>query len=244
MLAFQVSATGTTLVRKTGVVSVATAAPAPETTYDDVWAPQAAPPVPDPVPAEMCQAGPRGTGVPTMRYGAYVSPDRSFLAYVSNPDFEVEICISTDGGRTFHPHKLDVPSALADYTPSGVVFTGAMTGVTWAAQPSAGAYIKRTIDGGMTWRDATLPAGIATGELELPAGFFAPDGQHGWIAGYDHKAQRALVLATADGGATWAADNGVADAVAAAGGDKLYSGFALDAAHVWLGGAHGVVLHH
>jgi hypothetical protein len=36
---------------------------------------------------------------------------------------------------------------------------------------------------------------------------------------------------------------GVGEAVAAAGGDKLYSVFALDGDHVWIGGERGLLMH-
>jgi hypothetical protein len=243
VLAYQLSSSGTTLVRKSGVVTVSSGTPGPDASYEDIWAPNATAPIPDPVPASQCQGAPLGTGRPTTRYSVHVSADREVIAYTSNPDHQPELCLSSDGGRSFFPHVLDVPASATDFTPTGVVFTSRMVGLTWFAQPSAGVYVKRTDDGGVTWRDVALPSEIAAGELELPAGFFAPDGQHGWLAGFDHAARRALLLVTSDGGATWAKVPGIGDAVDAAGGDKLYSGFALDAAHVWIGGSHGVVMH-
>ncbi|HEX4417087.1 MAG TPA: hypothetical protein VH165_04265 [Kofleriaceae bacterium] len=41
----------------------------------------------------------------------------------------------------------------------------------------------------------------------------------------------------------WSAVPGVGDAVDAFHGSKLYSGFALDATHVWVGGEGGLVMH-
>ncbi len=243
VLAYRVASTGTTLVRETGVVTVSNDAPGPTATYEDIWAPNAIPSIPDPVPVAMCQNGPLGTGVPVTHDSVYASADRMVIAYTASGDTAPEICISTDAGESFYPHVLDVPSTAADATPTGVMFTSPLIGITWFAQSSAGAYIKRTVDGGTIWTDVALPAGVVAGSFELPAGFFAPDGVHGWLAGYDDSAHLALVLATSDGGVTWAKVSGVSDAVTAAGGDKLYSGFALDATHVWLGGANGLVIH-
>jgi photosystem II stability/assembly factor-like uncharacterized protein len=95
----------------------------------------------------------------------------------------------------------------------------------------------------VTWRDVPLPGAVASRSIELPAGFFAPDGQHGWLAGQDRNASSAVLLATTDGGASWTAVDGVADAVNAFHGGKLYTGFALDATHIWLGGEGGLVMH-
>jgi hypothetical protein len=77
----------------------------------------------------------------------------------------------------------------------------------------------------------------------MPVGFFAADGLHGWLAGFDYGPGKAFAIATADGGATWTAVDGIAAAVDQAGGTKLYAGFALDAKHVWFGGDAGVLIH-
>lgn len=247
VLAFQVvsagPATGTTLVRETGVVTVSSTPPGLGAVYEDIWAPHTPESIPDPVPADVCQLGPRGTGTPVTRYSVYVSADRSFLAYTSNPNHHPEICISTDGGRTFYPHPLDVPESARDVPSTGVTFTSPATGIAWYASSFGGKYIKRTVDGGRTWSDVPFPRELAASQLQLPAGFFAPDGQHGWLAGYDHTSRAALLLATTDGGASWSRVSGVAEAVDAFHGDKLYSGFALDANHIWVGGARGLLMH-
>ncbi|HEX7096008.1 MAG TPA: hypothetical protein VF183_08990, partial [Acidimicrobiales bacterium] len=180
VMAFAVTNTGTTLVRKTGVVTIASSAPGPSTSYTDIWAPNAVPSIPADVPASMCQGGPLGTGAPTTRYSTYVGPDRNFIAYTSNPGtFEPQICISTDGGHSFTPRVLTVPESADDYPPTGITFASASVGLTWFASSVAGTYIQRTTDAGATWTDVALPAEIADHALELPAGFFASDGQHG-----------------------------------------------------------------
>lgn len=245
VLAYRVTGTGTTLVTDTGVVSVSNDAPGPDTSYRRVWAPTAIPPVPAVIPPGQCHAAPAGANIPRTHDTVYVSPDRQRIAYTATDDLTQvpEICLSTDGGTTFVSHVLDVPDAALDFKPSGVIFTSATVGVTWFAQPHATSYIQRTTDAGETWSAVALPAEVAANDLELPAGSFAADGQHGWLAGFDHSSSRALVLATADGGVTWTAVGGVAGAVDAFHGGRLYSVFALDAAHVWLGGEGGLVIH-
>lgn len=244
-LAFQLSATGTTVVRDTGVVTTSDDPnPGPNTVYEDVWAPNASAPIPETLTPDECPNGPRGAGLPRTRNSVHVSADRRFIAYTSNDDdFHPEVCISTDFGHSFIAHVLDVPEDAQDFTPTGVVFTDALNGIVWFGSQTAGAYVKRTTDGGVTWKDGALPAAIAAHDLELPAGFFAPDGKHGWLAGFDHGTNVALLITTADGGATWTKVDGVGDAVDKAGGLKLYSVFAVDATHVWLGGDGGLLMH-
>lgn len=243
VLAFKVTSSGTTIVRHTGVVSTSASAPGASMTYTDVWAPTGVPPTPDPVPDTMCQGGPRATTVPATRASVYVSSDRNFIAYTSEPDTrEPQICISTDGGKSFTPSKLTVPEDT-DLQPSGVTFTSATNGITWYGSSTFGKYLKRTTDAGKTWTDVAFPAAIADHDIELPAVSFAPDGMHGWLAGYDYTDRRALLIATSDGGATWQRVDGVGDAVEQAEGGKLFAVFGLDASHVWIGGERGLLMH-
>jgi hypothetical protein len=237
LLAFRETGNGTTIVRETGVVSTTSSAPGPSASFTDVWAPNGDPPTPNPVPSDMCQGGPRGTGAPVTRSSVYVSSDRQTIAYTSAPDFDPQICISHDGGSSFYPTLLTVPDGAEDYPPTGIAFANATTAITWwASQSETGkAYIQRSTDGGMTWTSVALPSDIASHTLELPGGFFAPDGMHGWIVGYDHDSSHALVLTTSDGGASWAPESVDSE-------HKLYSGFALDATHVWIGGERGTLL--
>jgi hypothetical protein len=237
VLALRQSASGTTIVRDTGVVSTAPSAPGPSAVFTDVWAPNGDPPTPNPVPADMCQGGPLGTGAPVTRSSVYVSSDRQTIAYTSAPSFDPQICISHDGGSSFYPVTLTVPSGSEDYPPTGILFANATTAITWQASQSTdgNAYIQRSTDGGMTWTSVALPGEIASHAIELPGGFFAPDGMHGWLVGYDHDSSGALALTTSDGGATWATESVDSE-------HKLYSGFALDATHVWIGGEAGTLL--
>jgi hypothetical protein len=236
ILAYRVTASGTTMVSDSGVISSSTAAPGPAAAYDDIWESDRS------RPASQCQDGPKSASTPTTRYSAYVSPDRSLVAYTSAPGQVPTICISTDGGRSFTARSLGVSTVTT--APSGVMFMTKKRGIAWFGSSASGsAYVKRTVDGGVTWTSATLPADLASAALELPVGFLGTDCMHGWLAGYDNTATSAVLLSTSDGGATWTRVAGVAEAVDAVGGDKLYSGFALDTAHIWLGGARGVVVH-
>jgi hypothetical protein len=246
LIGFRETAGKTILVGVEGVISTASSAPGPSASYTDIWAPNAIPPVPNPVPADECQGGPRGTGTPHTRESVYISEDGGFIAYTSNPGGAPELCISHDGGQSFTPTELTVPSGDEDVPSRGVYFTTATNGILWwGDQFGAGPYIQRTTDGGATWSDVALPSNLTSTSVELHGGFFAPDGMHGWITGYDAEARVPLLLATTDAGATWSTvDEGLAAAVDAAGGDKLYCGFALDATHYWVGGARGVVLAH
>lgn len=243
VLAFQESASGATMIRDTGVVTVTAGAPGAGAAYEDVWAPTAVPPVPDPVPADQCQEGPESPQVPVTRASVYVSPDRGFIAYTDEGDGAPQICVSTDGGRAFHPRVLGVTGDAAGFAPTGVLFTSDTDGLAWwGSSLYAAAYVQRTTDGGNTWTPVALPAEVASHAIELRAGFFAPDGEHGWLTGYDYDTSSALLVRTTDGGATWAMSGGdLAAQVSAAGGGKLWSGFALDADHIWVGGERGVL---
>ena len=190
---------------------------------------------PNPVPAEMCQGGPMGTGTPATRYSAFIATN--LIAYTSAPSFDPQICISTDGGHSFYPTFLTVTDDDSQYPPTGIMFSSATNGIAWFGQANATPYIQRTTDGGKTFSSVALPASVASHSLVLNAGFFAPDGQHGWIVGMNLDSDKALALATTDAGATWATIATGLDDV------QLYSGFALDATHVWLGGTKGTVIH-
>lgn len=226
VLAFNQTASGTTLITKNGIVHTSPQPPGPQAQYVDVWAPE----VTENLPPDQCHEGPRGAGIPITRYSTYIG--NGLIAYTAGPDSEPQICISTDGGKSFYPHNLNGQN---DATPTGVVFTSAQNGITWSSDPVLRSYIQRTTDGGKTWHSVDLPETLANHRLRLNAGFFAPDGQHGWIVGYDLNKTHALGIATTDGGETWSVVNGL-------GKNELYSGFALDATHVWFGGDWGTLL--
>jgi hypothetical protein len=234
---------GTMLVGDTGYFDVTAGVPGPTTSdWTTVWAPEAVPPTPDPVPQAQCQTR-FITVAPLRRTAVYVSPDAALIAYVThNEDSEAEICVSKDGGRSFFPRALpDVPADANQFAPSGVVFASDSVGIAFFANnvyPDA-TYIYRTTDGGDTWSKAALPAALVSREVELNSAFFAPDGIHGWIVGYDHDASTSLILRTNDGGGTWSIPKGD---LAAKSKYKLRTGFALDAHRIWVGGDRGVLL--
>jgi photosystem II stability/assembly factor-like uncharacterized protein len=241
-LAMRSSSTGTTRVSEGVVAITPDAAPGAGTVYEAVWAPQGSRPIPEnPEPGD-CTFGPSGA-LPQTKARVYVSADRGFIAYVAlDGTNQPTACISTNGGSSFKAHALSAPEHSE--IPSGIVFANQMTAIAWGRNTSAGAYINRTTNGGETWTQVPIPAPIASHDLDLPGGFFAPDGQHGWLVGVDHDAPNpGVLLATTDGGETWSSVPGVGAAVDALHGRSLYSGFAIDATHIWLGGDAGLLIH-
>lgn len=245
VLAVRTRASDTVMIADTGYVSVTQGVPGPNAVWMDTWAPQANPPTPNPVPADQCQGGPQ-SGLPKEATNVYVSQDGNTMAYTSSPNFDPQICVSTDGGKSFFPKLLpNVPMEAQDFAPSGVVFADAKTAITfWANNIYPGKqYIYRSTDAGQTWSSVAVPADVAMKAIEMRSAFFAPDGQHGWIVGYDYDASIALLLRTTDGGATWkTVSSDLAAKVSMMGGGKLHTGFALDASHIWVGGDYGVLM--
>lgn len=245
VLAMRSRASDTLMVADTGyLAATAQGAPGPKATWTTLWAPEANPPTPNPVPANECQAGPRG-GTPTQRGKVFVSGDGKLIAYVTSPNFDPQVCLSTDGGKTFLPKVLPgVPSDAQDFSPNGVTFANATTGIAfWANNIYPGiSYVYRTTDAGQTWASVALPSDVTSKAVEFASAFFAPDGNHGWIVGYDYDASAPLLLRTDDGGATWKRSGGdLASKLAKGNGGKLFTGFALDADHIWVGGDWGVL---
>ena len=245
IMAMRARATDTLMVSDSGYLSVTKGQPGPNAVWTDIWAPEANPPIPDPVPADQCQGRPNSPTAQTQRTAAYVSPQGDFVAYVAAPNYDPQVCVSTDGGKSFFPKVLPgVADDALPFSPAGVTFASATVGITfWANNiyPGIG-YIYRTEDAGKTWKHIDLPSDIANKSIELSSAFFAPDGTHGWIVGFDYDASLALVLDTADGGATWkTSTSDLAAKVSKAGGGKLFTGFALDANHIWVGGEHGIL---
>ena len=112
---------------------------------------------------------------------------------------------SSDGGRTWTPACLQADAVTGSGSFFGVAFAtdgrhGWATGGT-SQRPLA----LRTIDGGEHWLASTLPTDL-TGNL---GGVSFPDTSHGWTVGSrlgtgPANAAGGYVLATADGGRTWA----------------------------------------
>jgi hypothetical protein len=212
-------------------------APGATAIWEDVWAPDAIPSIPAQVPANQCQDGPESDQVPVVSQAAYISPDGSFMAYVADPEGELpQICLSRDGGRSFVPSLLTVPSPVA---PVGVLFTSDQVGLTWYSNTfgAEDTYLRRTTDGGVTWSEVALPPEIVGVRVSLREMFFAPGGQVGWLVGYDITKRAPLLLKTRDGGASFRVLNsGLAEVLPDV---HLQTGFALDENHIWVGGTNG-----
>ncbi|MBI5767512.1 MAG: hypothetical protein HZA93_06935 [Verrucomicrobia bacterium] len=84
-------------------------------------------------------------------------------------------------------------AAAADVTPRMLLLDGAVVGPDLVVVGERGT-ILRSGDQAQTWQ-----AVASTTHATLTAVTFAPDARHGWAVGHD-----ALILATADGGRTWA----------------------------------------
>lgn len=232
VLALAVTDTGTTMVRDNGTVSVSSTAPSASASYDDVWG--------NNLGNSMCAVGPKSSTSPVTRSSVYVSPKRSRIAYTTNAGGVTAVCHSVNGGLEFKAEPLTVPTTAQ---PTGVMFPTRKIGIAWYGNPIQPGWIRRTADGGASWGTVALPAAVASHNMELFGGHFATDCMHAWIVGYDHTDLQAIMLASSDAGASWSVVAGVGAAVDAAHGDKLYSVFALDTAHIWAGGASGVVIH-
>ena len=245
VLGMRQHAGGTLGVYDTGYLASTPGAPGPNAIWSTVYAPTAVPTVPDPVPADQCQVGP-SSPPPEVKSPVFVSADAKLVAYVANADNGPEICVSTDGGKSFFPHLLPgVGEGAMGLVPNGVTFINGTTGIAyWANYIYPGeSYIYRTTDTGKTWTKVEVPSDIAGKGIEFRSAFFAPDAVHGWIVGYDYDAGVALLLKTDDAGATWKHSSGdLAAKVSEAGGGKLYSGFALDEHHIWVGGEYGILM--
>ncbi len=107
--------------------------------------------------------------------------------------------------------------------------------------------IWQTTDAGATWTTTTIPAYASTSNLVLSVIFFAPSGTVGYVGGQDQASDTPLVWKTTDGGNTWVDVDDRAGLIAAADAagtfGRIFSGFALDDDHFWVGGDHGAVFY-
>ncbi|HEY0252780.1 MAG TPA: hypothetical protein VGC41_14695 [Kofleriaceae bacterium] len=233
VIGYRETASGTTIVRQSGVVSVSPSMASKTATWTDVWAPEASQPIPADLPAGECSGAPKGSGAPETRSSVYIG--NGMIAYTSTPgNDDPQVCISTDGGKNFKSSLLTVADDVEDFTPSGVTFTSATNGIVYFGSQSTSAYIQRTTDGGKSWKPVALPSDLTSHNVNLTQAAFGPDGQTGYLVGYDYTKYTSLVLATTDGGATWTTQPGFGES-------KLYAAFVLDATHAWIGGDDGVL---
>jgi photosystem II stability/assembly factor-like uncharacterized protein len=218
--AFEPSSTTVTAPGPSSSSSSTTLAKVPKTTTTSGPTTTTTGPVPDCAPAD-----------PVYAFGLVRRPDGNGWSAGGNPALQRTL----DGGATWTPAC--VPSAA-------VTGPGAFRGIEFAADGDHGwtvggtqteAVVLRTVDGGEHWLMATLPSGIS-GTLNDVA--FA-DVRHGWAVGHltgtgPANAAGGLVLASSDGGATWAAQTALPADVG-----RLNRVTVVDGTHAW---AVGVAL--
>ena len=110
--------------------------------------------------------------------------------------------------------------------PRLLLLDGAFAGPDIVAVGERGTIVRST-DNAQTWQ----PVASAT-SATLTGVTFADDGQHGWAVGHD-----ALILATTDGGKTWAKQWQSENLQ-----DSFLAALALDAQHAFAIGAYGLFL--
>lgn len=157
-------------------------------------------------------------------------PDGNGWAGGANPALQR----TDDGGRTWTPACLPAVAVTGSGYINGIAFAadGRSGWATGGVDDHPVAF--RTIDGGDHWLASTLPAGL-TGAL---GGVAFADDRHGWTVGSrmgngPANAAGGYVLATADGGLTWAAQT------VPAGVARLNRIVVADATHGWAVGAAG-----
>ena len=250
----------------TGSVYTSTAAPSASTGWTEVWDPLSSPSVPadfdtqyanDPT---LCNTQVTAGGVPSVNHAVAIATDLSVIVAPSGglnqsyTDMQSAaprpgVCISTDQGQHFYYAAFNnlpgsVATDAASPGPLGVNCVNKDTCYAFSGESNqAGTgyiYYSTNASQGVnsTWTLATMPSGFATSDtIDLYDLFFAPGGTHGWAVGDNSHAP--LLLRTTDSGHTWtdvstsvAGLTGVAD---------LYTGFALDADHIWVGGRYGFI---
>jgi len=254
-------ANGTWLYFRNGVVWSATQPPADNTQWTGMWSPGRVPPFPenyDELKADddsICNADPlASTTVPQSSFATATS-DLGVIMYpagglnqggasagaIDAPG----VCVSTDGGATFRQVSFPADEIVdTDVGPRGITCTD--NEHCWAfkayqfGEDNPYLFYTTNASSGMslTWSRGQLPA-IELDGVTFRHVFFAPDNQHGWLVG-DFDSRKPLLFATSDGGATW--EDLSADVQVAMGDGELYTGFAVDADHIWIGGEKGALL--
>jgi hypothetical protein len=238
------SVNGKSLLFSKRFISEGQGAPGANAQWNDVYAPQALPPVPADIDAQRKADGTICNSEPTVplnaTQGVYVAPDLSLVAFPSGQNNQTGddtpgICLSTDNAHTFHHVEF---AGLTGGT-AGVGCTSKDHCVAYAdilEDPPAGqAYVFVSNDASKgkasTWTAAKMPA-LSDGTLFRYV-FFAPDAMHGWLLGWKDGASP-LIFATADGGASWTAATSILGAGVT--NFRPYSGVAVDASHIYIGG--------
>jgi photosystem II stability/assembly factor-like uncharacterized protein len=165
-------------------------------------------------------------------------------SYDQTAGFSPFVLATGDGGATWNVQSIDTPSGGAWL--SSVAFANAEHG--WAVgtcdagwidgMPAVAPFIVATDDGGLTWYQQDPGyVDLLDGMASLNSVNFV-DAQHGWAVGSTGCAanETAIILATSDGGATWA----IQQSSSRDGYGGLYSVSFVDPLHGWaVGGAGG-----
>ena len=235
-----------------GRVWEATSAPGPTTAWTNVFSPQAVPPIPADIDAQrtadptLCDTDPSVEVSPDLAQAVYVAADGSLIVTPSgavnqNGDDTAGVCISLDGGHTFH--HAEFTGVALGAGPVGVHCTSKDHCVAYGGVPnnagSAYVYVSNNASMGATstWTTATTPA--LPEDTELRAVAFAPDAMTGWLVG-STAAKGSLLFTTTDGGATWI--NATSTITSLTGDNPLHSVYAFDATHVWIGGENDTLI--
>ena len=189
----------------------------------------------------LCIAAPSVGISPTLTQMGYVAPDLSLVVYPAGArnqqgTAEPGVCVSTDGGETFH--HVPFEGVEGDLGPLGVTCEGEVCAAYGGLQNEPhSVYVFVTHDAGATWARATLPS--LRDDARFRAADFAPGGVVGWAVGAVGAAAP-LVLVTTDGGRTWTDASSLVRAHAA--DVRLHTVYAPDEDHVWIGGENGLLL--
>lgn len=247
---FAKTSTGWIQIRMSFVFT-STADPGPTTPWAPVWSPQGSSPIPsnlddlrqaDPT---LCDSEVGYSNSPHPVQATYVAADGSIalspaMGLNQQSNDPAGVCISTDGGNRFHLAKLNLADGING--PTAVFCTSkdhcVVAGGQVFVDNSHYLYVSNNASQGATstWTKATIPAGTS-GQTIPSQFFFAPDGKTGWLVGNDNAGP--LLWATTDGGATWTDQKTLVSGLTE---KKLWSGYAIDATHIVLGGDSGTIL--
>ncbi len=116
---------------------------------------------------------------------------------------------TTDGGQSFVPLVIGANETFRHLT-----FVDQNIGWAVASSNDEPWYLKKTMDGGKTWKEQPLPAAPEGMEWMWLSKIVFPTPLEGWAAGtiawpdseLDNMGNKAVILHTADGGASWELD--------------------------------------